>query len=290
MEASALVCQGSKNRSRAFPRLALYLVLTVSKGPTTSASVSASGSASGGARAAASASRRSADRGASASTGVGGCESEGSRGNPRGVEAHGLARPTVRTCALLPGPSIGLSVWGRGAPAQPRSTLSDQPQTGAGRFVPGHCARVRPWPLSLPVYQHCQHQSVFLALSSSITPASQLIASHCIALHRTALHCIASHCIASYFIAPHHSTARLCPAPHLASRTVEPSHRRRHPSICSSPRQSINQTSLIATASSPRLQSLPSRSRHSRACYLRTHLTNCAFRNSHHAVPAEAQG
>lgn len=200
--------------------------------------------------------------------------------------------------------SVCPSIWTRGAPAQLGSTLSDQPQTGAGRLVPGHCARVRPWPspyLFMSTVNTNLSSSPFPPPQRLLRNPSQLIASHFISSHHT----IAQHGFVLLFTSHHEQSSLLitinqntshrprnrATAPSsltAASRAAETSHRRRHPSICSPPRHQPN--SLIATASSPRLQSLPSRSRHSRACYIRTHLTTCTFRNSHHAVPAEAQG
>lgn len=189
------------------------LVLTVSKDPTTSASVSASGSASGSARATASAGRTSADRGASASTGEGGCDSEGSRGNPRGVEAHRLARPTVRTCALLPGPSIGVCLSG-----------GEEHLRSLGR----RC-RINRRLAQADLYLGAVHASVhgpspFLFISTVNTNLSSSPFPPPQRLLRNSSHRTASHRTASHFIAPHHNTARLCPALHLASRTVESQH------------------------------------------------------------------
>ena len=100
--------------------LAFHVVLTVSKTPAASASVSASGSV-----------KENTGESERASDSRGGAE--GSKGDPRGVEAQKLARPTVRI-----GP-LGLrwvqghqSVYPSGVTNHLVSTLSDQPQTDAG--------------------------------------------------------------------------------------------------------------------------------------------------------------
>lgn len=180
------------SQSRSWTISAFCLVLTVSKGPATNASVSASGSGS-------------AYRSASASASRAGRELEGPKGNSRGVESQELARPTVRTCALLSGLSIGLSFWRREALLGQRCRINRR--LAQVRFVPGHCALVRPCALSC-FYQHCQHASVSLALSSPTT--------------------LASHRFASHRISSHHTTALLCSASQhrIASRKVESSRHR----------------------------------------------------------------
>lgn len=226
--------EGTLSQSKSWTISAFYLVLTVSKDPTASASVSASGSGSG-----------RAYRSASASASRGGRELEGPEGNPRGVKSQELARPTVRTCALLSGPSIGLSFWRREA------------LLGQRCWINRRLAQVDLY-LGTVHASALAHYLVFIStvnthLSPSPSPPpsqrSLRIASHRIASHHTiALFCSASqHRIASHRIVE----SRVFSSPSIK---LPNSHR---PATARSRRHLVSQHRIASIASSRDFPSTP---------------------------------
>lgn len=180
--------EGTLSQSKSWTISAFCLVLTVSKDPTASASVSASGSGS-------------AYRSASASASRGGRELEGPEGNPRGVKSQELARPTVRTCALLSGPSIGLCFWRREALLGQRCWINRRLAQVDLYLGTVHASALAHYLVFISTV------NTHLSPSPSPPPSQRFlrIASHRIAPHRTASHhstvllCIsASHRIASH--------------------------------------------------------------------------------------------
>lgn len=177
-----------------------------------------------------------------------------------------------------------------------RSTLSNStsPRLAQVNLYLGTVHAFRP--CALLVHQHRQHEPALPP--SSTTPASHRI----IALIRSASqHRLANSRVFSSTSVKSHNSFHLVSQVrdrafvfHRSNASHRISSSRDFPSIPSSIRlsrhQSISQEPFIPIASPRHLQNLHSRSRHSRACSIQSHLATCTFHNSQNAVLTEAQG